>query len=267
MLSLIRGGLQDFSISRTNFDWGIPLPWDPDHVTYVWFDALTNYITAAGYGSDEERFARLWPANIHMIGKDILRQHAIYWPAMLMAAGIEPPKQVWAHGYLTVGGKKMSKTNAHRASTRSSSSTGSASTPTAGTSCARSSSARTGRSRSSRWWTGTTPSSSNGIGNLASRVLAMLRSYFDGVVPEADGRGRGVRPPAGDRRGRTALRRGDARGAAYGRARRRLRRRRPRQPLHGRAVPLDPGEGRRRGGTSSARSSTPPPRPSARSRS
>ena len=96
MLSLIRGGLQDCSISRTNFDWGIPLPWDPDHVCYVWFDALTNYITAAGYGSDEQRFDRTWPANIHMIGKDILRQHAIYWPAMLMAAGIEPPEQVWA---------------------------------------------------------------------------------------------------------------------------------------------------------------------------
>ena len=91
-LSLIRGGLQDFSISRTNFDWGIPLPWDPDHVCR-WFDALTNYITAAGYGSDEEPFARMWPANIHMIGKDILRQHAIYWPAMLMAAGVEPPNR------------------------------------------------------------------------------------------------------------------------------------------------------------------------------
>src|SRR5688572_3798882 len=104
VLSLIRRGLQDFSISRTNFDWGIPLPWDADHVCYVWFDALTNYITAAGYGTDEDRFGRTWPANIHMIGKDILRQHAIYWPAMLMAAGIEPPAQVWAHGFLTVGG-------------------------------------------------------------------------------------------------------------------------------------------------------------------
>src|SRR6266545_2962071 len=100
VLSLIRGGLIDFSISRTNFDWGIPLPWDPEHVCYVWFDALTNYITAGGYGSDEQRFAALWPANIHMIGKDILRQHAIYWPAMLMAADIEPATQVWAHGYL-----------------------------------------------------------------------------------------------------------------------------------------------------------------------
>src|SRR5262245_39138313 len=111
VLSLIRGGLQDFSISRTTFDWGIPLPWDPKHVCYVWFDALTNYITAAGYADDPERFARTWPANIHLIGKDILRFHAVYWPAMLMAGGVEPPTQVFAHGFLTVGGKKMSKTN------------------------------------------------------------------------------------------------------------------------------------------------------------
>jgi methionyl-tRNA synthetase len=112
VVSLIKGGLQDFSISRTTFDWGVPIPWDPKHVTYVWFDALTNYITAAGYANDSDRFARLWPANIHSIGKDILRFHAVYWPAMLMAAGVEPPAQVWAHGFLTVGGKKMSKTNA-----------------------------------------------------------------------------------------------------------------------------------------------------------
>ena len=182
VLSLIRGGLQDFSVSRTSFDWGIPLPWDPEHVTYVWFDALTNYLTAAGYGSDEERFARVWPANIHMIGKDILRQHAIYWPAMLMAAGVEPPTQVWAHGYLTVGGKKMSKTNLtgiHPFELLD----------------------RFGVD-SYRWYFlrevqfGQDGSFSlesmvdrhnaelaNGIGNLASRVLAMLRSYFDGVLP------------------------------------------------------------------------------------
>src|SRR5438445_672978 len=101
VLSLIRGGLQDFSVSRTSFDWGIPLPWDPAHVTYVWFDALTNYITAAGYADDPERFAGTWPADAHVIGKDILRFHAVYWPAMLMAGGVEPPKQVWAHGFLT----------------------------------------------------------------------------------------------------------------------------------------------------------------------
>ena len=112
VLSVIRGGLQDFSISRTTFDWGVRLPWDETHINYVWFDALTNYITAAGYVEDPGRFARVWPANIHSIGKDILRQHAVYWPAMLMAAGVEPPMQVWAHGFLTVGGKKMSKTNA-----------------------------------------------------------------------------------------------------------------------------------------------------------
>src|SRR5918996_73424 len=79
VLSLIRGGLRDFSISRTSFAWGVPLPWDPKHVCYVWFDALTNYITAAGYADDPDRFGRTWPADVHMIGKDIVRFHAIYW--------------------------------------------------------------------------------------------------------------------------------------------------------------------------------------------
>ena len=109
MLGLIKGGLQDFSISRTSITWGIPLPWDPTHVAYVWFDALINYCTAVGYPDDAERFERFWPADYHLIGKDILRQHAVYWPAMLMAAGLEPPKCVFAHGYLLVGGEKMSK--------------------------------------------------------------------------------------------------------------------------------------------------------------
>ncbi len=109
VLGLIRQGLQDFSISRTSITWGIPLPWDPSHVAYVWFDALINYCTAVGYPDDHERFGRYWPADYHLIGKDILRQHAVYWPAMLMAAGLEPPKCVFAHGYLLVGGEKMSK--------------------------------------------------------------------------------------------------------------------------------------------------------------
>jgi methionyl-tRNA synthetase len=183
VLSLIRGGLLDFSISRTNFDWGIPLPWDSKHVCYVWFDALTNYITAAGYGSDEQRFAALWPANIHMIGKDILRQHAIYWPAMLMAAGIEPPTQVWAHGYLTVGGKKMSKTNLtgihpfelidHF-----------------GVDSYRYYFLREipfGQDGNFSWESMVDRHNAdlaNGLGNLASRILAMLASSFDGMVPE-----------------------------------------------------------------------------------
>jgi methionyl-tRNA synthetase len=109
-LGFIRSGLQDFSISRTSISWGIPLPWDERHVTYVWFDALTNYITAVGYGTDQARFERWWPG-IHVIGKDILRFHCVYWPAMLLSAGLPPPKQVNVHGFLLVKGEKMSKTS------------------------------------------------------------------------------------------------------------------------------------------------------------
>jgi methionyl-tRNA synthetase len=109
VLGLIRQGLRDFSMSRTSISWGIPLPWDPKHVAYVWFDALLNYCTAVGYGQDRARFEHYWPADYHLIGKDILRQHAVYWPAMLMAAGEAPPKCVFAHGWLLVGGEKMSK--------------------------------------------------------------------------------------------------------------------------------------------------------------
>ncbi|GMU77763.1 MAG: methionine--tRNA ligase [Acidimicrobiia bacterium] len=110
VLGFIKQGLRDFSMSRTSIAWGIPLPWDPSHVTYVWFDALFNYCTAVGYGADRERFDRYWPADYHLVGKDILRFHAVFWPAMLMAAGEAPPKCVFAHGFLLVGGEKMSKT-------------------------------------------------------------------------------------------------------------------------------------------------------------
>jgi methionyl-tRNA synthetase len=110
VLSFVRAGLQDLSITRSTFDWGIPVPWDDSHVLYVWIDALLNYATAAGYGTDPERFAQLWPADVHLVGKDILRFHAVIWPAMLMAAGLEPPRQVFANGWLLVGGEKMSKT-------------------------------------------------------------------------------------------------------------------------------------------------------------
>jgi methionyl-tRNA synthetase len=109
-LGFIRGGLDDFSISRTSISWGVPLPWDPAHVTYVWYDALINYVTAAGFGVDDQRFATWWPAVHHLIGKDILRFHCVYWPAMLMAAGIDPPVDISVHGFLLVGGEKMSKT-------------------------------------------------------------------------------------------------------------------------------------------------------------
>jgi methionyl-tRNA synthetase len=184
VLSTIRSGLQDFSISRTSFRWGVPLPWDPNHICYVWFDALTNYITAAGYGTDPEFFERVWPADVHLIGKDILRFHAIYWPAMLMAAGVEPPRQVWAHGWLLVAGQKMSKTkltgihpftlldhfgvDAYRYYFMRE--------------------IQFGQDGNFSWESmvdRTNADLANGLGNLASRVLAMLGSYFDNLVPDA----------------------------------------------------------------------------------
>jgi methionyl-tRNA synthetase len=109
-IGLIRHGLQDVSVTRTSITWGVPVPWDDAHVFYVWYDALINYATAVGYGEDRSRFERWWPAVHHLIGKDILRFHCVYWPALLMAAGELPPHSVNVHGYLLVGGEKMSKT-------------------------------------------------------------------------------------------------------------------------------------------------------------
>jgi methionyl-tRNA synthetase len=108
--SFVRGGLQDLSISRTTFDWGIPVPGDPKHIMYVWVDALTNYITAVGFADEtSDKFKRYWPADVHIIGKDIVRFHAVYWPAFLMSAGVAPPKRVFGHGFLYSRGEKMSK--------------------------------------------------------------------------------------------------------------------------------------------------------------
>ena len=110
ILRFVESGLQDLSISRTKFSWGIPVPDDPDHVMYVWLDALTNYITALGYPDTEDtRYQKFWPADVHVIGKEISRFHAIYWPAMLMAAKLPLPKKVYAHGLLMRDGRKMSK--------------------------------------------------------------------------------------------------------------------------------------------------------------
>jgi methionyl-tRNA synthetase len=188
VISLIKSGLHDFSISRSSFSWGIPIPWDPDHVTYVWFDALTNYITAAGYADDPDRFARYWPVDVHLVGKDILRFHAVYWPAMLMAGGVEPPRQVWAHGFLLVGGEKMSKTNLTGIH------------PFQLTEHFGSDAYRYYFMREISFgkdgnfsWEGMearyTADLANGLGNLASRVLAMIENYREGSVPgpAADG--------------------------------------------------------------------------------
>src|ERR1700720_312296 len=110
VVSFVSGGLRDFSISRTTFDWGVPVPDHPDHVMYVWVDALTNYLTGVGFpDTSSELFKRFWPADLHMIGKDIIRFHTVYWPAFLMAAGIELPRKVFAHGFVLNRGEKMSK--------------------------------------------------------------------------------------------------------------------------------------------------------------
>ena len=109
VLSFVRGGLNDLSVSRTTLRWGIPVPDDPDHVMYVWFDALANYLTGVGFPDDSEALWRFWPADLHMVGKDILRFHAVYWPAFLMSAGVPPPRRVFAQGWWTVEGEKMSK--------------------------------------------------------------------------------------------------------------------------------------------------------------
>jgi methionyl-tRNA synthetase len=109
VVRFVEGGLKDLSISRTSFDWGVPVPGSGNHVMYVWLDALTNYITGLGYPDDTELWRRYWPANVHLIGKDVVRFHAVYWPAFLMSAGIELPKQVYGHGFLLSRGEKMSK--------------------------------------------------------------------------------------------------------------------------------------------------------------
>src|SRR5208337_4239652 len=110
VVSFVKGGLQDLSISRTTFDWGVKVPDNPKHVMYVWVDALTNYITGVGYpDTGSEMFRRYWPADLHVIGKDIVRFHAVYWPAFLLSAGVEVPRRIFSHGFLFNRGEKMSK--------------------------------------------------------------------------------------------------------------------------------------------------------------
>lgn len=115
-LGFIKAGLRDISISRSSIRWGVPVPWDDRHVFYVWCDALVNYATAIGFGPDPDRFSRWWPSVHHLIGKEISRFHCVWWPAMCMAAGIEPPRQIFVHGWLLVGGEKMSKTRLNQIS-------------------------------------------------------------------------------------------------------------------------------------------------------
>ena len=109
MIQFVKSGLEDLCVSRTSFTWGIPVPFDSKHVVYVWFDALVNYVTAAGIIDNPEKFDEFWPADVHLVGKEIVRFHAIIWPIMLMSLGIELPKKIYGHGWLIVDGEKMSK--------------------------------------------------------------------------------------------------------------------------------------------------------------
>jgi methionyl-tRNA synthetase len=187
--SFVRSGLKDLSISRTSFDWGIPVPGDEKHVIYVWMDALANYITALGYGSDapedQQRFARYWPASLHLVGKEIVRFHCIYWPAFLMAADLPLPKAVAANGWLLFEQSKMSKSrgNVVRSETI---------LATLGADALRYFLMREvvfGQDGSfsfdalvQRY----NADLANGYGNLTSRVLAMINQYFGGVVPAGE---------------------------------------------------------------------------------
>jgi methionyl-tRNA synthetase len=184
VISFVRSGLKDVSVSRSSFAWGIPVPWDEKQVIYVWFDALANYITALGYGSDDDQnFKKFWPADMHLIGKEISRFHCVYWPAFLMAAGIAPPRSVRANGWLLFDDTKMSKSigNIVRAETVDT---------VLGADALRYFLLREipfGQDGSFsfdalvRRYNGDL---ANGYGNLVSRVVNMVHKYFGGVLPD-----------------------------------------------------------------------------------
>ena len=194
VLSFVRGGLRDLSVSRTSIKWGIPWPDDEKHVIYVWYDALTSYMSGIGYGDDELQYEKLWPADLHLIGKEIIRFHAVYWPAFLMAADEPLPKQVVAHGWWTFEGEKMSKSRGNIRLAQ----------PVAevlgvdalryfllremvfGQDGSFSLEAVVARYNSDL---------ANGLGNLAARVLAMIEQNFGGVIPDPPKEGAGAESP------------------------------------------------------------------------
>ncbi|MDX6580896.1 MAG: methionyl-tRNA synthetase [Solirubrobacterales bacterium] len=185
-LSFIKGGLQDVSLSRPKLSWGVPVPWDPEQVLYVWWDALLNYYTALSYARDgEDLTERFWPANLHVIAKDILKFHTVYWPAFLLAAGLESPQHVYVHGFLLMGEKKMSK------------SLGNVLEPNEVIDrfgadalrfyCMREVSFGQDGAVSAAGFEARYESElANDWGNLASRTLAMVERYREGIVPEGE---------------------------------------------------------------------------------
>jgi methionyl-tRNA synthetase len=186
VLGKVRQGLDDLSISRVSFDWGIPIPWDTKHVIYVWIDALLNYITAIGYGTGSGSFESIWPANVHFMGKDILWFHSVIWPAMLMALDLPLPETVFAHGYLQVGGEKMSKSRLTGISPHTL-------IEEFGSDGYRYYFMRDisfGLDGNFSWEAMAARYNAdlaNDFGNLASRVLTMIDRYLDGKVPKPPG--------------------------------------------------------------------------------
>lgn len=186
VVSFIKSGLDDLCVSRTTFRWGIPVPFNDEHVVYVWFDALINYISALGYGSDQDQFTRYWPADVHLIAKDILRFHAIIWPIILMALDLPLPKQIFSHGWIMIEGGKMSKSK------------GNVVDPLLlvkkyGVDAVRYdllkelSFGQDGYYSEEMLVNRVNSDLANDLGNLVSRTVAMIIKYFDGVVPPARG--------------------------------------------------------------------------------
>lgn len=184
VMRFVEGGLSDLSVSRTSFDWGVPVPDSPGHVMYVWVDALTNYLTGAGYPNDAETMARFWPADLHLIGKDITRFHTVYWPAFLMSANLPLPKQVFAHGFVLHRGEKMSKSVGNVVSPDEL-------TDAFGVDAVRYfllrevSFGQDGSYSAEAIVTRVNAELANSFGNLAQRTLSFIAKNLDGALPDA----------------------------------------------------------------------------------